>query len=102
MEHFSQAVISKQFKKFDYGWWGNLVWYGSFHPPSYDLTKIGVPTVVFSGSKDVISIPRDVEWAVSQLPHVTSCVVRGYDHNDFVVGTDAAEKVYKPLIEMAH
>jgi len=87
MYHYAQAAVSNDFKKYDYGWLENLVWYGSFHAPSYDLRKIHVPTVLISGTKDPLADPVDVKWISEHLPNlVESIVIEGYGHADFLLG----------------
>lgn len=52
LSHISQFVITKEFKHFDYGTKGNLKKYGSAKPPSYDLSKMRVPTYLIRSDND--------------------------------------------------
>ena len=93
--------FSNKLKKYDYAWYGNLIVYGSLKAPVYDLKKMFVPTVIFTGSDDRAA--RDyIEWTASQLPNLEKIVtVDGYGHDHFFLGMDAKEKVHDKLIEMA-
>merc|ERR1712168_1219862 len=100
MEHFAQAVSSGDFKKFDYGYLGNLIMYGSLHPPEYQLSNIQVPVVLFSGDVDPLADMYDVEWLVGQLPNLEHHYkYERYGHLDFIMGLDANTNVYQEIIK---
>lgn len=40
MIHYGQGVRSGRFRKFDYGWIGNLKMYGQRDPPDYNLANV--------------------------------------------------------------
>lgn len=68
---------------------------------AYNLTKITVPTILVSGTLDVLADSKDVNWIVSQLPDETLHefnVVDSYAHLDFTWGSHANERVYTPYI----
>jgi len=99
--HFSQLMDSGAFQKYDYNWYGNLVWYWSFQPPTYNLTNIHVPVVLMSGGEDKVSVRRDVEWLSTQLPNVLhDIVIPEYDHVGFTWAKSAYEKVYKKIVKI--
>lgn len=53
--HFAQEIKSEKFRKFDFGFMKNMMVYGSFGPPEYDLRKISVPITMFYGVSDILS-----------------------------------------------
>ena len=106
--HWSQAVKSKKFRKFDVGscpsteTCPNTYKYGQGYPPDYDLSNYRVPTVLISGSKDPISNRKDVRKLVGELAETPGVLVRSkelssYDHNDFTISIDGNE-IFFPLL----
>jgi hypothetical protein len=59
--HYGQAVRDGRFAYFDYGYFGNKKIYGSHKSPAYDLSTLHTPTVLFSGTKDLLADPKDVQ-----------------------------------------
>jgi hypothetical protein len=77
MAHWAQMVRQNRFQKYDYGLIGNPLHYGSLFPPQYDLSNVQVPVALFSGDKDALADPKDVDRIVKSLPnlvHFTSLV----------------------------
>ena len=52
--------LGPQFKKYNYGWIGNLKHYGELIPPAYNLSKTTVPVYVFYGANDYAATPQVV------------------------------------------
>jgi hypothetical protein len=54
MEHWAQGILNNSFQMMD---WGNAdsnqAKYGTEIPPLYDLTRVGVPTALYSGPLSV-------------------------------------------------
>ncbi|XP_072659782.1 lipase member K isoform X2 [Canis lupus baileyi] len=102
MLHWAQAANSGLFQAFD---WGNPAQnMRHFHqrtPPLYDVTKMEVPTAVWSGGRDRVADPRDVE---NLLPNITRLIyyklIPHYNHVDFYLGQDAPREIYQDLIEL--
>nr|XP_055179194.1 lipase member K isoform X3 [Nyctereutes procyonoides] len=102
MLHWAQAANSGLFQAFD---WGNPAQnMRHFHqrtPPLYDVTKMEVPTAVWSGGHDRVADPRDVE---NLLPNITRLIyyklIPHYNHVDFYLGQDAPREIYQDLIEL--
>ena len=67
----------------------------------YDVTKMEVPTAVWSGGRDRVADPRDVE---NLLPNITRLIyyklIPHYNHVDFYLGQDAPREIYQDLIEL--
>ena len=100
--HFAQLLTSGRFQKYDYGWFGNFIFYSSFWAPVYNVTNIEVPVVLMSGGQDKLSAPEDVRWISNQLPNVVQDIVLPhYGHLDFSWAMDAYDKVYRRIVKIA-
>jgi len=107
--HYCQLFDSGKFQKFDYGPFGNLVWYSSLtpphysiRPPIYNLGDVDVPVVLFSGTKDIISATEDVQWIDEQLPNVLhNIILPHYGHISFIWSKTAYEKVFQRIVSIA-
>ena len=98
--HRLQLVNSGRFCMYDYGKKGNLMKYKKLTPPEYDLKAVAVPTVIFSGTADTLSTPKDVLRTVRSLPNVLHHYnVTGYNHGDFLLAMNAGTAVNKKIIE---
>ena len=100
MLHYAQLVKSGLFRMYDYGA-KNVEHYGDYEPPSYDVKKVKVPTIIVQGMEDWMATPKDVDFTASQLPHlVKRIVIRTYNHADFIWGMHAHKDIYLPLVEI--
>lgn len=100
--HYLQLIKSGAFRQYDFGRLSNLAHYGSFMPPSYDLSHVTVPVGLFWSSADWLAAPQDVAKLQSLLPNVVvSREVEDDDfsHLDFVWASDAKELVYTHVLE---
>ena len=107
MNHFVQGIIDPEglFRMYD---WGSAEanaenYNGATDPPIYDLTAIKVPTALFSGERDWMANPKDVQKLYDQIPEeyiVYSSKQKSFAHLDYVWAPKAAEHVYKPTIEL--
>ena len=70
-------------------------------PPLYDVTKLAVPTFLFTGGEDLIADPQDVAGLIPKIQGVIKNHINipYYEHLDFIWGIDAATKVYKVIID---
>ncbi|KOC65191.1 Lipase 3 [Habropoda laboriosa] len=103
MVHYAQEIKSGYFRQFDYGKIENMQRYNSTEPPSYNLTNIATPNVLFCGPNDWFSNPLDVLELTNQLPEkpvVYRVPYKKFDHIDFMWATDAPKLVYKKLLSM--
>ncbi|KAF3823904.1 hypothetical protein GH733_006908, partial [Mirounga leonina] len=102
MLHWAQAANSGLFQAFD---WGNpdqnMIHFHQLTPPLYDITKMEVPTAVWSGGHDRVADVRDVE---NLLPKITRLIyyklIPHYNHVDFYLGQDAPQEIYQDLIRL--
>lgn len=87
---------------FDYGnSTNNINIYGYPNPPNYNLTKVTMPTALYSGTDDWLADPTDVNHLIKDLPQSTIIdqqVIVGFAHLDFVWSIYAAEKIYYPML----
>ncbi|XP_057387123.1 lipase member K [Balaenoptera acutorostrata] len=102
MLHWAQAVNSGQFQAFD---WGNpdqnMMHFHQLTPPLYNVSKMEVPTAVWSGGQDPVADLKDVG---NLLPKITRLIyfklIPHYNHVDFYLGQDAPYEVYQDLIRL--
>nr|XP_044992290.1 lipase member K isoform X2 [Jaculus jaculus] len=102
MLHWAQAVNSGQLQAFD---WGNpdqnMMHFHQLTPPLYNITKMEVPTAMWSGGQDVVADAKDTE---NLLPKVSNLiyykVIPHYNHMDFYLGQDAPQEIYQDLIQL--
>ena len=77
----------------------NLAHYGQPFPPKYNLTAFPMDDVklsIFAGTLDTMADPRDVGWALEQLPGKPEVYMElhGYSHMDFVWGENSYRELY--------
>ncbi|XP_015280095.1 PREDICTED: lipase member M-like [Gekko japonicus] len=100
MIHWSQVIQSDTLKPFDYGS-KNVEKYNQTIPPSYKVKDMKVPTVVWSGGKDIMASPKDTEVLLSILGNVIYYrQIPDWMHYDFVFGLNARQQVYDELVKM--
>lgn len=67
----------------------------------YNITKMRVPTAMWSGGQDVVA---DAEDTKNLLPKVANLIyykeIPHYNHLDFYLGQDAPWEIYQDLIRM--
>jgi len=106
MLHWSQGIAEGMFQKFDYGTQGNIQHYNSTTPPQYLLQKVTSPPVaIFTGTKDILADPNDVQNLVNQLPVSNKPIFTlnepTYNHLDFVWGENAYKLIYPDVVALA-
>lgn len=68
IQHFSQNMKSRKFKRYDYGKEANSFIYRSKEAPEYNLKSIkGFKIALICGEEDKLSSTKDVEWLASEL-----------------------------------
>ncbi|KAJ8706423.1 hypothetical protein PYW08_011049 [Mythimna loreyi] len=99
--HYGQGILSKDFRKFDYGVRENLERYGVGVPPSYDLKKIVAPVYMFCSESDWLAHPIDVVRLFNRLPNVVGFYkvpLKQFNHVDFFLAKDVKELLYFKLL----
>ncbi|XP_050719392.1 lipase lipl-4-like [Eriocheir sinensis] len=102
LTHLLQIVRSQKFQAFDYGQERNVKEYGTPSPPRYSLGSVRVPVGVFWAENDWVVDPKDVALTASELPWVAynyKVPLKDFNHLDFMWAENAAELVYKPVLE---
>lgn len=98
--HFGQQVNSGCYCKYDYGKAKNQQVYGQKTPPTYDISKMEVPTALFWGDEDVLADPIDVNNVI--IPNVknmiANCELKGFNHLDFIWGLRAPLEIYWKIV----
>ncbi|XP_039079261.1 lipase member K isoform X1 [Hyaena hyaena] len=102
MLHWAQAANSGLFQAFD---WGNpdenMMHFHQLTPPLYDVTKMQVPTAVWSGGHDRVADLKDVENLLPKIPRLIYYkLIPHYNHVDFYLGQDAPQEIYQDLIRL--
>ncbi|XP_021094803.1 lipase member K [Heterocephalus glaber] len=102
MLHWAQILNSDQLQAFD---WGNLdqnmMHFRQLTPPLYNITKMEVPTAIWSGGQDIVADAKDMK---NLLPKVANLiyykVIPHYNHMDFYLGQDVPQEIYQDLIRL--
>lgn len=102
MLHWAQVVNSGQLQAFD---WGNpdqnILRFHQPMPPLYDITKMEVPTAMWSGGQDIVADPRDIEILLPKIANLIYYkVIPYYNHVDFYLGLDAPQEIYQDMIRL--
>ncbi|XP_045295429.1 lipase member K isoform X3 [Leopardus geoffroyi] len=101
-KNLNMAANSGLFQAFD---WGNpdenMMHFHQLTPPLYSVTKMQVPTAVWSGGHDRVADLKDVENLLPQIPRLIYYkLIPHYNHVDFYLGQDAPQEIYQDLIRL--
>ena len=100
VEHYSQAVISGKFRRFDHGESKNIELYGSKTPPEYPLERITTPIVIFYSENDWLVSVDDTEALRKRLKNVVEVYQIPYpdfNHVDYLFAKDVKTLVFSKL-----
>lgn len=100
VEHYSQAVISGKFRRFDHGENKNLEKYGSKIPPEYPVEKITTPIALFYSDNDWLVSFDDTEALRKRLQNVVEVYQVPYphfNHVDYLFAKDVKTLVFSKL-----
>ncbi|KAM5237301.1 lipase member K [Ctenodactylus gundi] len=102
MLHWGQVYNSGQLQAFD---WGNpdqnMMHFHQITPPLYNVTKMEVPTAIWTGEQDVVADPKDIEILLPKIANLIYYkVIPHYNHMDFYLGQDAPYEIYQDLIRL--
>ncbi|XP_075260479.1 lipase member J-like [Convolutriloba macropyga] len=100
VNHWAQMIHSGDTQMYDYGWHDNKKHYGQHTAPIYNISTLDIPVSLFSGGRDWLADPKDVEKLRADINHtiVYDNTLDRFDHLDFVWGTTAKDRVYKEII----
>jgi pimeloyl-ACP methyl ester carboxylesterase len=99
MIHMGQMVKHGKFQAYDFGSKKeNQQHYHQDQPFEYDLSEMEVPVGLYSGGKDWLSDPKDVQILIGQLKNVADHVyLDDFNDFDFIWGLRASSEVYYPI-----
>ncbi|GAB1302335.1 Lipase member K [Apodemus speciosus] len=76
-----------------------MLHYSQPTPPLYKVKDMKVPTAMWSGGRDFLADPIDVE---KLKPNISNLIyhkkIADYSHLDFVIGLDAPKKVFNEIV----
>ncbi|KAF5285059.1 hypothetical protein FQR65_LT02372 [Abscondita terminalis] len=102
--HYTQEIhYHGNFMQFDYGKNGNMVQYGNWTPPDYEINNINVPTYFMYADNDWVANEYDVKKLVNGVNNsigVYRIPYKLFNHLDFIWAKDAPKLVYKKLIDV--
>eukprot|EP00026_Physarum_polycephalum_P009446 Phypoly_transcript_09571.p2 GENE.Phypoly_transcript_09571~~Phypoly_transcript_09571.p2 ORF type:complete len:226 (+),score=19.69 Phypoly_transcript_09571:671-1348(+) len=100
--HWSQEVKKNFFQEYDFGSVSlNEQHYNQSTPPQFNVSRITIPTALFSGGNDALADPKDVAVLLPLLKNlVYTHVEPSYAHLDFVWGVNACTKIYPQVLQL--
>ncbi|XP_031240677.1 LOW QUALITY PROTEIN: tear acid lipase-like protein [Mastomys coucha] len=98
--HYVQAIRSGVLRAFD---WGspslNMQHYNQTTPPVYNVEDMKVPTAIFTGLKDFLSDPEDVEILKPKIPNLIYLkTLPDFSHFDFILGLNARKEISEEIL----
>ncbi|KAG5882107.1 hypothetical protein JTB14_016870 [Gonioctena quinquepunctata] len=102
--HYAQEIKNGgNFQQFDFGEKGNMIQYGTTHPPKYNVTDIKRPVYLMYALNDLLASEVDVLRLGNRIKNLAGLYKvkdDSFTHVDFTFGKYAEELVYKPLIKV--
>lgn len=101
LNHLFQMIRKGTFSKYDYGKLKNLIEYGNFKPPKFDLSRIprSLPLLMAYGGNDALADVTDFQHTLKELPSTPEVVyLENYGHIDFILSLQAKQDLYDPII----
>ncbi|VDM19956.1 unnamed protein product, partial [Wuchereria bancrofti] len=103
--HWAQMVNSHKTQMYDYGSENkNMKHYNMKTPPLYNLSLVNAPVYLYWSEKDWLADKRDIQDSlVAKIPSkylIQNNELQDFNHFDFIWGIHAADKIYKPIIEI--
>ncbi|NXF95836.1 LIPM Lipase, partial [Eubucco bourcierii] len=98
--HWIQVRRSGEFKAFSYGS-ENQARYHQETPLSYQVEKMPVPTVLWSGGQDWVADLKDIHLLLPRITHLVAYTdIPDWNHWDFIWGLDAPGRLYSRILEL--
>jgi len=105
LKHYSQSITNgNQFRQYDYGSpEGNYDHYNTSEPPSYNLTNIVTPILLYFSENDWLARPKDVKTLFKSLNVATSKAIEvnfpPFNHLDFLWAKDVKKLLYNDVLK---
>ncbi|CAB3396844.1 unnamed protein product [Caenorhabditis bovis] len=99
--HWTQAFKYHGLRHLDLGRERNMRLYGKPEAPSFDLSNIVTPTILYYSSDDNIADARDaVEVILKRMgPGLKQSIkIDHFSHLDYAIGLRATDAIYKPIV----
>ncbi|XP_069360899.1 lipase 3-like [Maniola hyperantus] len=99
--HFGQNIRDSRFRSWNYGVLGNILTYGRFAPPSYNLRLISAEITMHYTVSDILLDERDVLDMARVMPNtkVRRVARDSFTHTDFVIAPDSRTLVTDYILE---
>ncbi|XP_018049963.1 PREDICTED: lipase 3-like [Atta colombica] len=107
--HYLQLIKSRsiitmgKFRQYDYSLITNLMKYGTFYPPKYDLGKIKVPVSLHYSANDWLAHVDDVDQLEKELGNPLGKFLvpyKKFNHLDFMWAKDVKELLYNKILNL--
>ncbi|CAH0404644.1 unnamed protein product [Chilo suppressalis] len=101
--HFGQIYNGHKFRQFDYGLMKNKMTYGTFKPPTYNLTAIRTPIFLHYSDNDWLATPEDVDRLSKEIKTVIGkhrVPMAKFNHVDFVFAIDVKKLLYNRVVNI--
>lgn len=102
LNHYEQLILGNDFCDYDFGKDGNMEQYGQATPPSFDVSKISVPTALFVGGQDTMADHKDVGTLTLHIQFNPALIYHqefpDFSHVTWFTGTDSAFKTWYPIM----
>ncbi|KAF8366602.1 hypothetical protein PRIPAC_84431 [Pristionchus pacificus] len=95
-----QMARSRRMEHFDHSPVENMRRYGKATPPPYDYSVINVPVFHFWSRNDILQNREDIDNTIMNTLRkevVKDIEVPEYNHFDYAIAVDCAEKVFNPI-----
>ncbi|XP_047027063.1 lipase 3-like [Helicoverpa zea] len=104
LAHYGQGINDRGFRRYDQGSrLSNYRTYGSFRPPSYDLSKVTTPVFLHYSDSDPLAHVNDVDRLFRELGRPIGkfrIPLRSFSHLDFIYAINAKELLYDRVINL--
>ncbi|KAB1997432.1 hypothetical protein E1A91_D12G023000v1 [Gossypium mustelinum] len=101
LRHLFQMIRQGTFSQYDYGILKNLLIYGQFKPPAFDLNSIpkSLPMWMSFGGNDALADATDVQRTLEELSSKPELLyLDNYGHIDFLLSVQANRDIYDHMI----